>query len=256
VKRRRAATLAIVTAAIAIVGLGAGAQPASAGNHSIEMIGPIRVAEGEPALIKVQGVVAPPAEYWDESWIEVVALPAAQIPQCPGDAQSAGNAAEEVGNILAIAQHPNADAAGNFENSVAIRGGAAGTVLVCAYLYNGEGQTWAATGMWIEVVHAGPTGPVGGSSGSSGSRPTANPVNRSRPWISHAGKRLVCHRGKWSNARSYKYNWYIDGSLREETSPRPIAPLPAFRGHRFSCKVTAYNPAGAASARSPTVRLH
>jgi hypothetical protein len=66
---------------------------------------------------------------------------------------------------------------------------------------------------------------------------------------------LVCHKGTWDGARTFAYNWYVDGSLRRTTSPRPVAPLPAYRGHRFSCKVTAYGPGGSASAMSPTMRL-
>ena len=77
------------------------------------------------------------------------------------------------------------------------------------------------------------------------------PVSVRRPWVTHSGRRLVCHKGAWSSARSYAYNWYVDGSLRRETSPRPIAPVPAYLGHRFSCKVTAYGPGGSTSAMSP-----
>src|SRR5262245_2594559 len=109
--------LTVVVAALAMLGLGATAQPAAAANHVIEMTGPIHIQQGESALIRLNGTVAPPAEWWDPSWIEVVALPGSLMPECPGDAGSAGSIAEETGNILAIALNPSTDEAGNFSNS-------------------------------------------------------------------------------------------------------------------------------------------
>ena len=244
--------LTVVVAALALLGLAAAAQPAAAANHDIHMTAPTRVPLGESGLIRIEGVVAPPAEFWDASWIEVVALPGNLMPECPGDAGSAGSIAEESGNILAIALRPSSDEAGNFANSVAFTARGVGTVMICGYLYNEVGYTWAGAMLRLEAVApdsgTGATGP--GPGGSSG-----GPVSVRRPWVTHTGRRLVCHKGAWSSARSYAYNWYVDGSLRHETSPRPVAPVPAYLGHRFSCKVTAYSPGGSTSAMSPTIRL-
>ncbi len=118
--------LAVVVGALALLGLAAAAQPAIAANHDIHMTAPTRVPLGQSGLIRIDGVVAPPAEFWDESWIEVVALPGNLMPECPGDAQSAGSIAEESGNILAIAMRPSTDEAGNFANSVAFHGARSG----------------------------------------------------------------------------------------------------------------------------------
>jgi hypothetical protein len=238
--------LMVLVAALALLGLAAVAQPAAAATHYIHMSAPARIPLGASGLINIDGVVAPPAEFWDESWIEVVALPGTLGPECPGDAGSAGSIAEESGNILAIALLPRTDEAGNFANSVAFTARGVGPVMICGYLYNEVGYTWAGAMLRLDAV-AGEGGPGGGSGG--------RPVSLSRPWVTHTGRRLVCHKGAWSSARSYAYNWYIDGSLRRETSPRPVAPVPAFLGHRFSCKVTAYGPGGSTSARSPTIRL-
>jgi hypothetical protein len=247
--------LTVVAAALALLGLAAAAQPALAANHDIHMTAPSRVPLGQSGLIRIDGVVAPPAEFWDESWIEVVALPGNLMPECPGDAQSAGSIAEESGNILAIAMRPSTDEAGNFANSVAFTARGVGSVMICGYLYDDVGYTWAGAMLRLEAVPAdgGPGGPgvTGPGPGGSG----GGPVSVRRPWVTHTGRRLVCHKGAWSSARSYAYNWYIDGSLRRETSPRPVAPVPAYLGHRFSCKVTAYGPGGSTSAMSPTIRL-
>jgi hypothetical protein len=244
----------VVVAALALLGLAAAAQPALAANHDIHMTAPTRVPLGQSGLIRIDGVVAPPAEFWDESWIEVVALPGNLGPECPGDAQSAGSIAEESGNILAIALRPSTDEAGNFVNSVSFTARGVGPVMICGYLYNEVGYTWAGAMLRLEAVppDGGPgvTGPPTGPGGSGG-----GPVSVRRPWVTHTGSRLVCHKGAWSSARSYAYNWYVDGSLRRETSPRPVAPVPAYLGHRFSCKVTAYGPGGSTSAMSPTIRL-
>jgi hypothetical protein len=245
--RSARAPLAVVAAALALLGFAVAAQPAAAATHYIHMSAPARIPVGSSALINIDGTVAPPAEFWDMSWIEVVALPGTLMAECPGDADSAGSIAEESGNILAIAMRPNADEAGSFANSVALTARAAGPVMICGYLYNEVGYTWAAALLRLEVV-AGDGGTTGGAAGGEG------PVSLRRPWVTHSGRRVVCHKGAWSNARTYAYNWYVDGSLRRTTSPRPVVPA-AFLGHRFACKVTAYGPGGSTSAMSRTVRL-
>ena len=243
--------LTVVFAALALLGLVATAQPAAAATHYIHMSAPARIPLGASAVINIDGVVAPPAEFWDSSWIEVVALPGALMPECPGDAQSAGSIAEEAGNILAIAMHPNSDEAGNFANSVGLTARGVGTVMICGYLYTEVGTPTAGASMRLEVVATAQAGDATAGPGGAGGRP----VSVRRPWVTQSGSRLVCHKGTWQSARTFAYNWYVDGSLRRTTSPRPIAPLPAYRGHRFSCKVTAYGPGGSASAMSGTMRL-
>ena len=80
--------------------------------------------------------------------------------------------------------------------------------------------------MHLEVVavvgQADGGGPGGGLAGG--------PISVRRPWVTQSGRRLVCHKGTWKSARTFAYNWYVDGSLRRTTSPRPIAPLPRLPG--------------------------
>jgi hypothetical protein len=251
--RSSRARLTVIAAALALVGLAVAAQPAAAATHYIHMSSPARIAQGESALIHIDGVVAPPAEFWDASWIEVVALPGDLLAECPGDADSAGSIAEESGNILAIAMRPNADEAGAFSNSVsfAARAGT-GEVMICGYLYNEVGTTQAIAMLRFEVVASGATG--GGPTGT-GTGAGKKPASLRRPWVSYGHNHLLCHPGRWSGASSFAYNWILDGSVRRTTKQRPFAPFGALRGHRISCRVTAYGPGGSAAARSPTIRL-
>jgi len=248
-KKLALAPLALAAMATALLGLGATAAPADAANHYIHMRSLAYPPAGQPTTITIDGVVAPPAEFWDESWIEVVALPGS-LPQCPGDAQSGGAIAEQTGVILAIAMHPNADEAGNFSNSVGYTPTRLGPLLFCGYLFNEVGETLSMAELRPEVV--GSAGPGGGGA-AGGSRP----VNRTRPWVSRSGRRLVCHPGSWSNATgSFAYNWLFDGHPTRVTGRRPIAPGPAARGHRVNCVVTAYGPGGSSTTvASPTLRL-
>lgn len=245
-KRRALASLGLVVTAVALLGLSANPAPAQTANHYIHMRSLAYPLVGQPATISIDGVVAPPAEYWDSSWIEVVALPAS-LGECPGDAQSAGAIAEQTGVILAIAMRPNVDEAGNFANSVGFTPTRLGPLLFCGYLYNEVGYTWAAAGLRLEVV--GPTGP-GGSTGS-------RPVNLKRPWVTRSGRRLVCHPGTWSNVTGpFAYNWLLDGHPTKVTGRHPFGPGPAGRGHRVACRVTAYGAGGSsAAATSPPLRL-
>src|SRR3954447_2768286 len=126
--------LTVAVAVLALLSLAFAAQAAAA-THYIHMSSPARIPSGGSALISIDGVVAPPAEFWDESWIEIVALPGTLAPECPGDAGSAGSIAEESGNILAIALVPHSDEAGNFANSVAFTARGVGPVMICGYLY-------------------------------------------------------------------------------------------------------------------------
>jgi len=225
------------------------AAPASAANHVINVSGYSPVPVGQPTVIQLDGVVAPAEEFWDASWIEVVAISGNVISACPADAGSAGGIAEGTGGvIIEIALLPYADAAGNFFNTVGFTPRAVGPVLICAYLYNEVGYTWDASGIRVEVVGSSGGGPPdGGSTGGSGGRPS--PVNTRKPWVTRTGSRLTCHRGTWTNATSfYTYRWLLDGRLTSVAGPRVRAPLPRARGHRVSCRVVAYGPGGTKAA--------
>jgi hypothetical protein len=112
--------------------------------------------------IRATGVVAPPEEFWDLSWIEVVEISAGVLPECPLDAGSAGVLAEETGgNILSIALRPYMDEAGNFSNTVGYTPRTPGSFLICGYLYNEVGYTWARDEIHYEATAAGSAGGPG-----------------------------------------------------------------------------------------------
>lgn len=249
--------------AAALATLAVGAASASAANHAIDVSGYSPIPVGQPTVIRLDGVVASPEEFWDTSWIEVVVISANVTSTCPADVGSAGSIAVETGgDILEIALRPYVDLAGNFSNSVGYTPSAAGPIVICGYLYNEVGYTWDASGIRVEVV-AGPEGvspgngpSAGGGSPAGGKRP--GPLNLARPWVTRNGSRLICHPGTWTNATGYySYRWLLDGRLTGVTGPRPRTPGPRARGHRVSCRVTAYGPAGTrASIRSRPLLLH
>ena len=247
-KRLALAPLAAVAAALAL--LGVGAAPALAANHVINMTAPATLAVGQPTAIQLEGAVAPPAEFWDASWIAVFAISGNVIPECPADAGSAGTLAEQTGGtIIDIALVPRADEAGNFANTVGYTPRVAGPLLICGYLYNEVGYTWAGANLPLNVVgSAAGTAPGSGPSGAPGSA-AAGPVNVGPPWVTRSGRRLVCHPGTWANANgSFAYNWLLDGRPTRVTGARPVSPGPSGRGHRVACRVTAYGPGGTSTA--------
>lgn len=145
-----------------------------------------------PRPTRATGVVAPPEEFWDLSWIEVVEISAGVLPECPPDAGSAGVLAEETGgNILSIALRPYMDEAGNFSNTVGYTPRTPGSFLICGYLYNEVGYTWARDEIHYEATAAGSAGGPGTGPGAGG---------------------------------SYSYSWFLDRRLTRVTGARPLAP--------------------------------
>jgi hypothetical protein len=224
------------------------AQSAVAAPHTISITAPASLAAGQPAIVRVGGVVAPPEEFWDLAFIEVVAISTSVVPECPASDGDAGLIAENTGGqILAIALRPYADAAGNYSNSVGYTARAPGRVFVCAYLDDGEGLTLARAGVTVDV--GGGSG-SGGGAGAGGSRP----VNVLRPRVTRAGRTLVCHPGHWDNAGSYSYSWLFDGR-RSRATGREVSLRGDVRGHSAACRVKARGSGGTATATSRPFRL-
>lgn len=255
--RRLARALVAAAAVLAIAATVA--SPASAtANHEIQLSGYTPLEVGRGAVFKAEGQVAPPAEYWDSSWILAVAIPASVMPECPADASSAGTVAEQAGIILAIAMRPAADESGHFANVVGYTPQVPGPAVICVYLYNEVGYTQALSGVRVEVLGTG--GGAGGSTGTTpggSAGPGAGPVNLTRPWVTRAGRRLICHPGTWSNGDgTYAFNWLLDGRQTRISGRRPVGPGAAGRGHKVSCVVTAFGAGDAsATATSPSLLL-
>lgn len=155
----------VVAAAIA---LGASASPALGAAHTLNLSGPSTAVVGQPVLFQVSGTAAPPSEFWDLSWIQVVAIPESVMSACPADGHSAGQVAEGGGGaILTIAMRPNKDAAGNFTNQVGATPRAPGGVLICAYTENEEGLTLSRASLILRIQPA--------TSTRGGTRPASIP---------------------------------------------------------------------------------
>jgi hypothetical protein len=246
---RRLAAIAAAVVIAAGVAPGATDVAMAEANHEIELSAPPSAAPGQPLLIRLNGTTATVEEYWDPSYIEVVAIPTDVIRECPADAQSAGAVAEGTGRILAIAMRPAVDAAGNFVNSVGFTAGSSGAVLFCGYLYNDVGYTYAWA--WSTLFIGGAGGPGAGGPSRGGA---AAPANVTRPLVTRSGRQLICHPGAWTDATGYRYRWRFDGR-RSPVTGRYATLTGRVRGHEVSCQVTASGPGGRSTASSRTVRL-
>jgi hypothetical protein len=71
-----------------------------------------------------------------------------------------------------------------------------------------------------------------------------------------SGKKLVCQRGSWSNNPSrYSYGWLVNGKRKRGARGRTLGVTRKLRGRKVQCRVTAYNAAGATTARSRGLRV-
>ncbi|MEA2195434.1 MAG: hypothetical protein QOG42_1868 [Solirubrobacteraceae bacterium] len=92
------------------------------------------------------------------------------------------------------------------------------------------------------------------------STPLAEPLATSAPVASGAaaeGAALACAPGTWSGtpAPTLAYQWLSDGSAIAGATSSGRTVLAADRGHALSCRVTATNLAGAASAQSNAIAI-
>jgi hypothetical protein len=108
----RRIALAALTAVLAVCGTAVAPAQAEV-LRGIGVVTPSTAKVGEPQVIRVGGTAVPSAEWWDLSYVEVVAMWADVIPNCPADAQSGAAVAETAnGAILAIAMRANVDELG------------------------------------------------------------------------------------------------------------------------------------------------
>jgi hypothetical protein len=230
-------------AAVGLLALGGAASPALGATHTLNLTGPSTAVVGQPVVFQVTGTAAPPAEFWDLSWIDVYAIPASVVSTCPPDDHSAGQLAERTGGaILTIAMRPNKDDGGNFSNQVGATPTAPGTILICAYTANEEGGTRSSASLTLSIQ-------AGGDAPSSAQG--AKPRNVKRPRVAHSGKRLTCKRGGWTNGPSrYSYRWLVNGKPKKHATGRNLRLTRAVRGRTVQCSVTASNTVGADTAIS------
>lgn len=233
---RPATLLLSLAAGTGLLSLAAAVAPtALAATHSLNLSGPSTALVGQPVVYRVTGTAAPPAEYWDQSWIDVSALPARIVPACPPNAGSATQLATRAGGaLLTIAMRPNKDAAGNFTNQVGLTAIAPGTVLICAYTANGVGATLSLASLTLTVRDGA----------------------RDRPRVTRTGKRLVCRPGsRSSGARRRSYRWVVDGRRVRGASGRTLTLTARMRGRTIRCQVTASSSDGDTTLVSLPLRI-
>lgn len=86
------------------------------------------------------------------------------------------------------------------------------------------------------------------------------PANTGAPVISGtpaAGDTLTCSSGTWTGSPTptYSYQWLLEGAAIPGASASTYAVQPADEGHSLSCRVTASNEAGSASAASSALAV-
>jgi hypothetical protein len=246
-------SVAVVTGLLA---LGGAANTAlGAAPRTLNLSGPTTAVVGQSVIFQVSGKSAPPAEYWDLSWIEVVAISERVLSTCPAGAQEATGIAETTtgGAVLAISMRENKDEAGNFTNQVGATPSAAGGVLICAYTANDVGATLSRAELKLSIL-GGPGG--GGASPTQGAGPGAKPKNVKPPRVTRSGRKLVCNPGSWSNGASgYSYRWLVNGKARKSASGPGLRVTRKLRGRKVQCSVTASNAAGTTTEVSRGLRL-
>lgn len=143
---------------------------------------------------------------------------------------------------------------------------AAGTFAYTVTAVSKDGQrttstiSYKVTAAPAQPANGGNSGGGGGSSGGGGATHGAPsiPSGTAPPAVSGAvtrGRTLTCSPGGWSGSPSYSYQWYRNGTpLAGATGPAyTLSQLD--EGAMLTCKVTATNAAGSASAVSPERRV-
>jgi hypothetical protein len=246
---KRLACLAALAAGTCF-GLGPAISPAEAATFSLNLSGPQTLTVGQPIVFQASGTAAPPAEWWNLSWISAVVLDSRVAPTCPASAYDAsGMASGTGGRILAISLPPNVDQAGNFSNVIGFTPGGAGTGWICAYMDDGSGNTLARAALSITAQ-----APGSAPSAPASPAPAAKPANVSKPRVKRSHGTLVCKPGRWSGAAGgYGYAWFVGGVPQGGATSHKLKFTRAMRRQRIRCTVTASNAAGSTTAVSPAL---
>jgi hypothetical protein len=272
----------LILAACGVV-LGAAASPALGATYTLNLSAPPTAVAGRPMIVQAFGIDPPPAEYWNASWIEVVAIPTSLTSSCPASAEEGASVAEGgAGEILAISMSPTQDEAGNFSNQIGFTPWAPGSLLICGYTDDGAGLTLASAAITLDVQPAAPApapgpapAPTPGPAPAPAPGPApppppgtppsvpprtapvgARPASVAKPRVARSGKTLTCNPGRWSNHPSaYAYGWLVDGKPKKAATGRKLGVTHKLRGRTVRCSVTASNATGGATALSRTLRI-
>ena len=239
----------MVAAAGVFVVLGVGATPALGQGHTLNLSGPSTAAVGKTTIITASGHNEQEPYVDFNSYLTVVAIPTSALSACPSDyasgKQVARSTSAEGGEVIDEYHREEEDAAGNFSMPVAYTPGTPGRFLICGYTDDAATTTQARASLTINV-----------EGGGAGPGPGAKPGNVTRPRVRRSGNKLVCRRGTWSNNPSrYSYRWLVNGKRKRGARGRTLGVTRKLRGRKVQCSVTAYNAAGATTARSRALRV-
>jgi hypothetical protein len=128
-----------------------------------------------------------------------------------------------------------------------------GTQLLCAYTYGDPGEVPAT--LTVDVQPAPGSGAPAPAAPAAPGAPAAKPAFTRPPRVARSGRRLVCRRGAWTGATSFRYRWVVGRHARHGAHGRRLPITRALAGRSIRCGVTASNAAGATSALSAPLRV-
>jgi hypothetical protein len=224
-----------------LIALGATASPAL-GAYTLNLSASPTAAVGQPVVIQATGS-NPPTDFFS-SWLDIYAIPASVLGTCPAGYlnafQVASSTGAQGGEVVARAVREEVDAAGNFSIPSVYTPTVPGRFLICGYTNDGAAGTLATASL---VVSAGQGQGI------------ARPANVSKPRVRRSGKKLVCKRGRWSNAPTrFSYAWLVNGKAKKGARRQKLPITRKLRGRRVQCKVTASNAAGSSTVVSGRYR--
>jgi hypothetical protein len=229
-------TKTCLSASLATAGVAAlaSAPPSAvAATFTLTLSGPQTAVVGKPFVIQASGT-----DPTDQGalYLEIDAIPTTVTTTCPSGYLSGSQLATSTGgDLVALDQRENLDAAGNFSNPVGYTPKAQGGLLFCGYTDDGATDTLATSSMIATVQSA-----------------SAKPANTRKPRVSRSRHTLICNRGSWSGSPSrYSYRWLVNAHAKKGAHG---SKLPVTRqlhgGRKVQCSVTASNSAGSSTAAS------
>lgn len=138
--------------------------------YTMNLTAPPTATVGQPIIMQASGS-NPPTDFFS-SWLDVHAIPTSVLSACPAgylnSAQVAESASAQGGEIIALGQREQVDAAGNWAMPIAYSPRVAGRFLICAYSNDGATYTFVARSHTLNVAAAHAPSPSAGSGGAPG----------------------------------------------------------------------------------------
>lgn len=132
--------------------------------YTMNLAAPPTATVGQPIIMQASGS-NPPSNFFS-SWLDVHAIPTSVLSSCPAgylnSAQVAESSSAQGGEIIALGQREQVDAAGNWSMPIAYSPRVAGRFLICAYSNDGATYTFVARSHTLNVQPAGASSPSGG----------------------------------------------------------------------------------------------